>query len=255
MLAHHDQDLLETKEYRFYPLTEAILIGLFFFCAIFLATYFIYHHAIEAQKQEIREGLVRTGEVLTRFVDADLHQTFTEQSQKSSNEYRQAIEPLRKAMDADDTIPFVYTTVMQDGSVYFVLDAIPPDDPDAVEIMEEYSDPSDELIAAFESEQVTTSDRVYSDEWGSYISAHIPIQDSVKSVVGVLSIDIDAAAYAKRLKPIERATKRAMVTGFFICYLIAALVWFMRNFALVIHQKRLLLVRRLREVQTPPHNK
>jgi sensor histidine kinase regulating citrate/malate metabolism len=241
-----ESEELEAREYSFRPLTEAIVVGLVFFAAIFITTFFIYHHALEAQKGEIREGLLRTGEVLATFVDGDVHDTFRNQDQKDSAAYQEAVRPLRQAMEADPTIPFVYTTVLKDGKVYFVLDPVPPEDPDAVAIMEEYTDASLELKEALMNEETTTSREPYTDEWGSFVSGHIPIYDSQDNFVGVLSIDIDATSYFERLAPIKRATVRAMVTGFFISYLIAALVWFMRNFSAVINEKRIAIIRKLK---------
>lgn len=244
-LTEEQQEVLEAAEYRFRPLTEAIVIGLVFFVAIFITTFFIYHHAIEAQKGEIREGLLRTGSVLVSFIDGDRHADFRSPEQKDSAAYQEAVMPLKRAIEADPSIPFAYTTVLQDDKVYFVLDPVPPENPDSVAIMEEYSDASPELIEAFKTGQATASREPYMDEWGSFVSGHIPLHDSQGEVVGVLSIDIDATRYFERLAPIERATVRAMVTGFFISYLIAALVWFMRNFSAVINAKRVAIIKRL----------
>lgn len=240
-----DSDIARAREYRFRPLTEAVVVGLAFFAAIFVTTFFIYHHALQAQKGEIREGLVRTGEVLANFIDSEQHNDFRSQDQKTSAAYLQAVEPLRKTIEADDTIPFAYTTILKNDKVYFVLDPVPADSPDAVGIMEEYVDASAELKEALRDNRITTSQEPYTDEWGSFISGHIPLTDAEGNAVGVLSIDIDATAYFERLAPIKRATIRAMVTAFFISYLIAALVWFMRNFSAVINNKRIRLVRNL----------
>lgn len=241
-----ETDELKACDYRFRPLSEALVIGLVFFAAIFVTTFFIYHHALEAQKGEIREGLLRTGHVLAGFIDADQHADFRFAEQKTSEAYQQAVKPLRRAIEADSSIPFAYTTVLREGKVYFVLDPVLPDDPDAVAIMEEYPDASDELLQALIRGQPTASRQPYTDEWGSFVSGHIPLRDSQGNLVGALSIDIDATRYFERLAPIERATVRAIVTGFFISYLIAALVWFMRHFSAVIHAKRMAVIKRLK---------
>jgi hypothetical protein len=240
-----DSDIARAQEYRFRPLTEAVVVGLIFFAAIFVTTFFVYHHALQAQKGEIRDGLVRTGELLANFIDSEQHNDFRSRDQKTSAAYLQAVEPLRKTIEADDTIPFAYTTVLKNDKVYFVLDLVPANSPDAVGIMEEYVDASAELREALRDNKITTSQEPYTDEWGSFISGHIPLTNAEGNAVGVLSIDIDATAYFERLAPIKRATIRAMVTAFFISYLIAALVWFMRNFSCVINNKRLLLVRNM----------
>jgi len=92
-----DTDLpLQVREYSIYPLAEAAGFGVAVFIAIFLTTYFIYHHALNAQKGEIKQGLVRTGAVLASFIDGDLQKQFTSRDQESTDLYNTALEPLKK---------------------------------------------------------------------------------------------------------------------------------------------------------------
>ena len=76
------------ENYRFYPLTEALLIGSVIFIAIFLTSYFIFYHALEAQKDEIREGLVRTAQAMTTTIDPQLHRTFIHKEQEETEAYQ-----------------------------------------------------------------------------------------------------------------------------------------------------------------------
>ena len=113
-----------SAKYWFYPLTEAIIIGVVSFCAIFLTTYFIYFHTLNAQKGEIREGLLRTGAVCASFVDGDGHSQFISQDQEQTAAYARALQPLKNTLKADSTIAYVYTLVMKNDKVFFVLDLI-----------------------------------------------------------------------------------------------------------------------------------
>ena len=61
---------------------------------------------------------------------------------------------------------------------------------------------------------------------------------------GVLGLDIQSPEYFQRLEPIKRATVRAMVTGFFVAFLTASMIWFLRNFILVVNERRFKLYRR-----------
>ncbi|NTW69902.1 MAG: chemotaxis protein [Chlorobiaceae bacterium] len=231
-------------EYRFYPLAEAVLIGVVSFCAIFITTWFIYFHTLNAQKGEIREGLLRAGAVGALFVDGDLHSQFISRDQEQSEAYLKALKPLKNIMQADSTIAYVYTLVMKNNKVYFVLDPTLTGDrdhnglDDKSHIMDPYPDAGPLVLQAFREQRNVVSQEPYTDSWGSFLSAYIPVYDSNQKFVCLLGIDIRADNYLERLAPIRRATIRAMVTGFFVSFLIAALVWFMRNFSKIMNRSR-----------------
>jgi hypothetical protein len=95
------------------------------------------------------------------------------------------------------------------------------------------------FLRAFETQKPTTSDEPYSDEFGRFISGYVPLLDAKGQFYGVLGMDIDIKDYEGRLAPIRRATTRAFVAGFFVAFLMAAAVWFLRNFISVLNAKRL----------------
>lgn len=231
------------KPYRIYPLSEAILIGSFVFFAIFLTTFFIYHYALDAQKGEIKEGLLRTAKVVSAFVEPDVHQTLSA-GEEGSKAYLEQIKPLEEALKADESIEYLYTAIINKNKVYFILDATPSGDADndGVEdkagIMEEYPEASKEIIQALTKEEVVISEKPYTDRWGSFLSAYVPLLNNNGDMVAVLGIDIEASQYFSRLEPIKRATTRTMVIGFFISFLVGSIVWFTRNFGLKINNKR-----------------
>jgi sensor histidine kinase regulating citrate/malate metabolism len=231
------------KPYRIYPLSEGILIGSFVFFAIFLTTYFIYHYALDAQKGEIKEGLLRTAKVVGAFIEPDVHQTLSA-GQEGSEAYLQQIKPLEEALKADDSIEYLYTAILDKEKVYFILDATPAGDvdEDGVEdkagIMEEYPEAGKEIIQALTNKEIVISETPYTDRWGSFLSAYLPLLNSNGEMVAVLGIDIEASQYFSRLEPIKRATTRTMVIGFFISFLVGSIVWFTRNFGLKINNKR-----------------
>jgi hypothetical protein len=250
-------ELLKGKMYKISPLREALFIGFCVFFAIIFTTYFIYFHALNAQKGEIREGLMRTAQVVATYIDGSAHKTFIDRNQEQGDAYKKAIEPFEKALAADDSIKYLYTGILKDGKVYFVLDPTPEGDADGdgvddkAHIMDEYSEATDDMVLALKEQRAVVSQSPYRDRWGSFVSGYIPFYDDDKKFVGVLGIDIEASNYFMRLAPIERATTRTMVVGFFISFLIASLVWFTRRFGLIINTKRLALIEMLKSSSTP----
>lgn len=244
-----------SDNYRFYPLVEASVIGLVTFVAIFLTSYFIFYYSLEAQKDEIREGLVRTAQALITTIDAKLHQTFTHKEQENTEAYQRAIEPFAHLLKLNTQIKFVYTAILKDDKIYFILDPTPNGDgdgdgvEDSVDIMQEYDDPSGLFREALKKQQIVVTKEPIADQWGSYFGAYVPFYDKDGHFVGILGMDITAANYYKRLEPIKRATVRAMVAGFFIAFIVGSLVWFTRHFSTMINRNRSRLLKELLNVR------
>lgn len=235
------------KNYRIYPLQEAVALGLVLALAVSITTYFIHFHAFNALDDEIKEGLIRTARAVSTVVDGDSHKTFVDRSQETSAEYLQAIEPLKKILEIDETIAFLYTIILKDDKIYFILD---PTDPDSLDdegiqvkshIMDEYhgASPEIEMLVALREHKATVTNNPETDRWGTFLSGFAPIFDSRNEFVAVVGVDIDVDDYLARLEPIEIATNRALVTALFLAVIIGALVWFMRNFLKVINKKRI----------------
>ena len=243
-----DKDLLQKNHqspvYHFWPLKEALLVGGTIFLVTFFVSYFIYHHALNAQRGEIKEGLIRAALIVASSLDGDVHKQFVDPKQETGELYLSFIKPLQTALDQDKDIAFVYTAIMRGDKVHFIVDPTPPGDNDGdgvddkAHIMEVYEDPPSEIVAALKQQKIQVTQAPYTDKWGSFMSAYVPFNDSQGNFVGVFGIDITADNYFTRLAPMLRATVRAMVAGFFVSFLVAALVWFMRNFGSVVHQRR-----------------
>lgn len=189
------------KTYRIYPLAEAVSIGIGTFICIFITTYFIYHYAITAQKGEIKEGLLRTAKVVSTAINTDVLETFVSPDQQTSVEYKNALIPLEKTLIADDTIEYLYTALMRDNKVYFILDATPAGDADGdgVEdkafIMDEYSEAGAEIIQALNEQIVVISEEPYTDRWGSFMSGFIPLYNSQGKCSALIKQDTSIMEY------------------------------------------------------------
>lgn len=249
---------LEPVHYRIRPLPEAIAVGVVVFAAIFFTTYFIYARALDAQKSEIRQSLLRTASVVRTLIDPEEHSRFTRPEDEFTPEYAQAIAPLIAAKQADPQITYLYTAVLgEDGKVYFIYDVTPtPTDPGiedtSVGVMQEYEEAlqNPEIMTALREQTTVVSEEFYFDQWckDGCISGYVPLftaggKESGR-FYGVLGLDIQSPEYFLRLEPIKRATVRAMVTGFFVAFLTASMIWFLRNFILVINERRFKLYRR-----------
>jgi hypothetical protein len=98
------------KAYVFHPLMEAFLIGGVIFVVVFTVSYFIYVHALNAQKGEIREGMVRVATTIATIIDgklADLHKTFKSRSQNYFARLKPMVRSTVRAMVAGFFVSFM----------------------------------------------------------------------------------------------------------------------------------------------------
>lgn len=260
-------DHLIAKEYKINPLAEGLMVGFSIWVVAMITTYFILHHSLRAEEQEIREGMLRQAKIIATLVDGDLHPSFKSPSQQESEEYQEAIRPLARALlESCDTrlsdfkdvfkpesgcsLIFIYTAILIDEDVFYVLDPWPPGvySPEAPDIemksyiMDKYSDANPIMIDALLEEKAMTT-QVFEDDWGHFISAYAPFYNSNEEFIGIVGIDMRADHYMERLKPIKRAAIRAFLAISIIAYVMGAAVWFLRRFTLIINTKRLSVIK------------
>jgi len=240
----YDPKKHSVKNYKFHPFIEGFIVSLISVLSLLLVTYFLYHHARVAQDGEIKEGLLRTARIVASAIDVESHKTLHDPKLQVSELYKKTLEPLRKTDLSDEDIEYVYTTIIKDDKIYFILDAADAGDSDGdgVEdksfIMDPYDDASNELIKALNEQVETVSDEPYKDAWGYHISVFVPFFDKNKNMEGVLGIDINAKNYVARLEPIKVAAQRAAVGSVVISFFFGLAVWFLRNFTYQMNASR-----------------
>ncbi len=243
------------------PVLEALLVAGGLFVAVFTVSLFIFERGNAAQRGEVQEGLMRSASIAALLIDGDAHRSFLSREQEGSEAYATAIAPLASILADNEDLRYIYTLVSVDGLPHFVLDPTPPgvdEDEDGVEdkshVMERYDAPSPVLVTALENCAAGSGARcaaaaeeeLYTDAWGTFISAYAPFYDSAGEFVGLVGLDLSAENYLGRLAPLERATDRAMVTGFFASFLIGTWIWFTRKYFLVVSRSRMSILTDLR---------
>lgn len=88
---------------------------------------------------------------------------------------------------------FVYTMRYDDQGIYFVVDAGEPDDPGLAAFGERYEDPSETLAASYRTMTAPVVDEeIYTDAYGSFLSAYAPIWTDDGQIAGIIGVDIAA---------------------------------------------------------------
>ena len=204
----------------------------------------LYIRAVSALKNEVRNDLIRTATVAAAVVDGDAHQTFTNSRQETTPSYFRAIRPLALIQKASGDIKYIYTCILRQNTVYFILDPTPPGDrnsdgiDDKSHIMQAYPDAAPAMIAALKYSRPEADEEPTRDDWGMLISGYAPICDSHHHAVGVVGVDLAADRYIARLASMRRAAHSGLV--------LAALLALAAGAVVFIGQRRLLRAERHR---------
>ncbi|MEQ1704987.1 MAG: ATP-binding protein [Rickettsiales bacterium] len=222
----------EKNKGRLQSIKYAFTVGMLTFVAVLSSSYILYSHAIKAIEEDIEEYLGKVATIVSKQVDGDLHKTFSSREQETSKEYLKQIEKLNEVKDLFPNIAYVYTAILKDGEVYFVLDPTPPDIMvDGVEtkshIMDKYDEAKDipSLITALNNHQKTFNTKPYTDRWGSFVSAYAPFFDNKGKFAGIAGVDIEAEDYAARINRINRAEIICIIIGFLISSFTGILIY------------------------------
>lgn len=159
---------------------------------------------------EIQDHVRDVASIAAEFTDGDLHQIIQKPEQQGSPEYNRIVDIYRSILKTDTSdadvgdrgIRFIYTIVMHNNKPHFVIDSqygetIKEYDPTLERqtpagVMEEYQNPSAELIEALTEQKGTVEKEPTRDEWGAFLSAYSPIYNSNKEFLGVVGVDIHA---------------------------------------------------------------
>ncbi len=227
------------------PAVEGILFTLAWLAITNLTIYFIYVRAVEAVKEQIREGLLRNVSAAATVIDGDQHRTFTSKASRNDPGYRQFIQRLERLRLASRDVRYAYTNILKDGRVYFIANGSPQNDNDrdgrpdpAPQLMDPYPDAGKALLEALRLHRPSVDREPYTDAWGTFYSAYAPFKDSRGRVVGTLGMDLELVTLRQRLVPIGVAAQRAAFTSSILACLFGAAVWYFRSRNRILEEQR-----------------
>ena len=198
-----------------HPLRDAFFAALITFVCSAIGLSIVYARARDAQLDGVRRELLQLARTTALQVDGDQHRLFTSPALEGTTEHLRALAPLfnthRAAMDIVD----VYTGVMVDGRIYWVLDSrfgSPPsaEDGAADPIMTEYKEADPALTQAFATHAPVADDELRRDGQHGYMSAFAPFFDRAGKFTGVVGVDMVLDAVDARMASIRAAFAAAL---------------------------------------------
>jgi GAF domain-containing protein len=145
--------------------------------------------------KELRLGLSHRLENITTLTGLQQNGDELDNVHAQNDKYYNIIlERNAKIKRSDPDLRFVYTLKKNEqGNIYFIVDArISPDEVDISNYGDIYEKPSDTLKDNFDTMNSTIVVPIYTDEFGTFLSAYTPIFNSQGKQVGVLGVDMTA---------------------------------------------------------------
>lgn len=215
--------------------TPNIRAALLVFLAAFAISSFcsltIHHFASKGILEEVQSYLLSMSGTASALTNGDLHQTLTRKEQKNTPEYLKVQEPYRLLLKANTRLRYIYTCILKNGKIYFIIDTNQnsyktkeEERGDTANIMEEYPDATKTLAAALEEKKAIAESETYSDEWGTFLSGYSPIYNGKGEFLGIVGADIDAADYSRRIRKLHYALLASLAAGLLLSASVGAVV-------------------------------
>jgi diguanylate cyclase (GGDEF)-like protein len=172
----------------------------------------------QARWEQLREHVGQIGQLAAGVVDGDLHRQLLNSSNYSAELYATAIEPLVRFHSSNADLFYVYTMVARDNVAHFVLDTAgsanlrTKHQLRASAYMQPFNlsaEYEDGWLGQIANGKTYVTPTYQSDDYGYFLSAHVPIYDSQNRYSGFVGIDFDLAYYLAqeaRFRAIEIAT-------------------------------------------------
>jgi hypothetical protein len=189
----------------YFSLRWKILIGftLIFSVVFAIAFYWFYQFATDAALTRIQDDLTSTLEGGATGVNTGELLALSREGQPNADNFTD--DPrFQTQLDWLDTIhkieprawPYIYIPSNEAGEIIFVVDLFARHNPSrAAGFMEHYQSKTGFILKGLEELTLRTVDGrfdIYTDKWGSWVSAYAPVKDKNGKIVAAIGIDFEA---------------------------------------------------------------
>jgi len=188
----------------------------------------------QARWEVLRAHVGQIGQLAISAVDGDLHRQLLDPANYSPELYARALKPLVRFHSANSDLFYVYTMAVRDHVPYFILDTAASADlhtkyhlrasayMQPFKLRKEYDDGWLDQIAAGNTYVTPTYEH---DDYGYFLTAHVPIHDSQGRYSGFVGVDFDMQYYLgeeARFRVIEAGSLAvAVIVALLIGFLVA----------------------------------
>ena len=225
------------------PLREALLAFAVTLSVSAVGLAVTYVFAERAQTEAVRSELLQLATTTAAQVDGSLHNTIRSPDQEGSPAHLKALEPLVRMHKAARDVIYVYTAILIDGKIHWILDTASvyrvtdfglPLDP----IGAPYPGKDADFRRALTEHVAVVNAKPVREEMRTYMSAYAPFYDATGAFAGVLGVDMVVDQYEARLAPVRRALYASLFAAALLSLATSFGVYRIRRNALAARDRR-----------------
>lgn len=179
-----------------------LVVALAVFAAASAGIVLMHEHADQAIHRSVKDNLRSLAVAAAHSIDPELHAQVTQPGDTALVAYQRALDPLERLQRTLTEVKYVYTfRATSPEDVVFVLDppilsatdssVLEPSVPPGTR----YGNPEPAMVECIRTHRTTASPEVYTDEWGSFVSAYSPVFARDGSVECFVGLDMTAATF------------------------------------------------------------
>lgn len=173
------------------------LKGLVIFLVVISGLIHMRYNWIASENDQINEVIQIAGSVEAILPKEDLKVLEAKPGDTDKSQYIDIKNKLKAIVRVNSNARFAYICTRQNGKLYFIADSEPEDSKDYSPPGQEYSEVNIAFHQPFKDGKPIVTD-IYTDRWGSWRSAVIPIkEDNTGKTVAVFAMDFAASNWNK----------------------------------------------------------
>lgn len=195
-------------------------LGILFLLTL-AAAWITYDRSLSSINAEMRHGALNVCRAARSVIELEPMMQLQKIGTEDHDSYREQWTRLSQMLKELKGVKYLYTCTMKDDQIIFLIDSVPHGDSDNdgvddhANLGEIYEDPSDALVTCLKEGLEISSD-TYTDKWGTFVSAFVPVRDKNGNVQAAVCVDISADEFLLRE---EAVTQAFLFTGIPLCLL------------------------------------
>lgn len=192
-----------------------------------LVGWIAYKEMADIQMEQLKANLLNITNSSALLLNGDTHSLYAT-GDESTPEYIKEVGLLNDLATKSST-RYIYTLIKKDGVTAFILDSSQES-----KINDSY-ELTPEMETAFGGEATITAEP-YTDSFGTFLTAYVPLKDSASNVVAIVASDIDISFVQKHLNSIMIEILFACVISIILAVTIGVIIsaQFNKSFKVII---------------------
>ena len=213
---------IETRARRLIrrPIFQASAVAVSFFLCAVACEWGLFVTARKVLRSTVNDELSTIARLAAQRVDVARHATLTRMEQQNDADYLAVVAPLREMLKVLPDIKYLYTARSSPEGPRFAVDAALPIDADRDGVLDQaqlnelYEDPDPAMVEALATGLPTINDEPYTDKWGTFITAFVPVRNQAGATECVLGVDIKAEDYLTKVARMRKALNVGLIGAF-----------------------------------------